>query len=49
MIQHAVDPVADVDLSFERLKVDVAGSPFDGSVENRVHQPDEGRLIRSVE
>ena len=47
-VQDAVDAVADAELLFERLDVDVAGALLDGLGDHGVDEPDDGRLAGHV-
>src|SRR5713226_2510386 len=49
LLQHAVHPEAHADVLLLRLDVDVAGALLGGAEEQRVDQPDDGRLVAGVE
>ncbi len=49
LLEHAVDAEAHQQLPLHRLDVDVAGPLLGGAEEQRVHQPDDRRLVVGVE
>src|SRR5262249_12093444 len=49
VVQDAVDPQAHGEAALERLDVDVARAGPHGLVEDRVHQPDRGRVLARLE
>ena len=49
LIEHVVDPEAYADLLLERFDVDIAGSLLHGMLEQRVHQANDGRIVRGFQ
>ena len=47
-MQHAVDPVAHLELVLEWLDMDVRGPLLDRPIDRQVDEPDDGRLARQV-
>ena len=48
IVQHAVNAIADAELFFERLQVNVAGALFDRGSDDGVHQADDRRFAGHV-
>ena len=49
LVEHVVDPEAHADVALEGLDVDVARALLDRLLEQRVHQPDDRRLVGGLE
>ena len=48
IVEHAIDAIADAELFFERLHVDIAGALLDRLRDHGVDQPDDRRLAGHV-
>jgi hypothetical protein len=44
LVQHAVNAIAHAHVVFEGLDMDVRGSPFEGRLDDLVHEPDDRRI-----